>query len=82
MGNTNTLTDDERTEINQIARRNYCRIEKIDSQTDWIVCSIPKAFSSSVSMRKISILQSSIEIYLINPTTSIPVRLTFFSQFN
>ena len=91
MGNTITLTDDDRTQINQIARRNYCRIEKIDSQTDWIVCSIPQAFSSSaatsklaiqrsnelcssLSMKKISILQSSIEIYLTNKITSIPVR--------
>ncbi|CAF4018972.1 unnamed protein product, partial [Adineta steineri] len=91
------FTDDQRTHIYQIARKNYCRIEKIDNQTDWIVCPIPKAFSSSsatsnltvqrsnefysgLSMKKISILQSSIEIYLTDQITSIPRDLTIISS--
>ncbi|CAF0897838.1 unnamed protein product [Adineta steineri] len=91
------FTDDQRTHIYQIARKNYCRIEKIDNQTDWIVCPIPKAFSSSsatsnltvqrsnefcsgLSMKKISILQSSIEIYLTDQITSIPRDVTIISS--
>ena len=94
MGHDITFTDDQCTHIYQIARRNYCRLEKIENQTDWIVCSIPRAISSSattsnltlkhsnelcsrLSMRKISILQSSIEIYLTQETTSIPVPSLF-----
>lgn len=91
LSTTITLTDDERTQLYCLARKNYCRIDKINVETDWIVCSIPKAFppsavtsslvvqrskefSSSLSMKKISLLESSIEIYLTEQTTFVPVR--------
>jgi hypothetical protein len=94
IGNDMIFTEEQRTHIYQIARRNYCRIEKIENEIDWIVCSIPNAFSQSaptsnltlqrssdlcsgLCMKNISILQSSLQIYLTDQISSIPVRLPF-----
>lgn len=91
IGNSFILTNEQIKQLNQIARGNKCRIEKIDTKTEREVYSIPKTlsqssntstfiieqsneFCSSLSMRKISVLNGSIEIYLTNQSTTIPVR--------
>ena len=96
IGSVIALTDEQHEQLNQIARKNYCRIEKIDRQTDWIVCSIPKALSftvpksnlliersnelcSSITMKKMAISRSTIEIYLEDQNVSLLVRQSFSS---
>ncbi|CAF3303678.1 unnamed protein product [Rotaria socialis] len=80
MENSISLTDDEKTQLIEIAKRYYCSIERIESNTEVQICSIPialtktsststamiqqsKAFCSSLSVKKISVLNSSIEVY-------------------
>ncbi|CAF1449677.1 unnamed protein product [Rotaria sordida] len=97
IGNSILLNDDNNKQFYQIAKRNYCRIEKIEIKTEMNVYSIPKAlsqtsnisnsiiqqsneFTSSLSMKKISVLNGSIEIYLTNQSISIPRDVTIISS--
>jgi hypothetical protein len=57
MGDSIILTDDQHLQIMSIAKKNYCRIDKIDNQTDWVICSIPKAFQSSANTSSLVIQQ-------------------------
>ncbi|UJR16813.1 hypothetical protein I4U23_003712 [Adineta vaga] len=82
IGNDITLTDDQRTQIYQIAKRNYCRIEKFENQNSWIVCTIPKASATSATISNLTLQRSndSIEIYLTHDITSIPRDVTIISS--
>lgn len=88
IDNSIVLTNEQRRKIYQIARNNHCQIETIEIKFDVEVYTIPNAPLSEsqsdqshswMSARKISILNSSIEIYLTNQSNSIPVRF-FFSD--
>ncbi len=96
IGHSTSSIDEEMiVQLNQIARRHYCRIEKTESKIEMQVHSVPKAlaktslsskntieqsnlFCSSLSVRKISILNGSIEIHTAAHPTSLLVRESVF----
>ena len=87
--------DEQITKLNEIARRYYCNIEKIESKIEMQVHSVPKAlaktavsskqmieqsntFCSSMYIRKISVLNGSIELHTDDHCRSPSVRKYVF----
>jgi len=95
IGNSIPSMDEHITKLNEIARRYYCNIEKVDTKIEMQVHSVPKAlektavsskqmieqsnaFCSSMHIRKISVLNGSIELHTDDHSRSPSVRKYVF----